>query len=149
MSSYVDAAFTRKHLDQGGTVVNVLPAGQYQEKHLPGSINVPLEEPDFERRVQEAVPDKGTPVIVHCSSMECQASTKAARRLEALGYKDVHDFKAGLQGWEQAGLPFESGQPAPTAPATPTPASSSRPPRPGRDRSSRHEETRGREVPKL
>jgi rhodanese-related sulfurtransferase len=139
MPTYVDAVFTRNHLDQGDPVVNVLSAAQYGERRLPGSINVPLEEPDFERRIQEAVPGKDRPVIVHCSSMECQASTKAARRMEALGYREVHDFKAGLEGWEQAGLPFESGEPARAA---------SRPPRPGRERSSRREEPRGQEVPR-
>jgi rhodanese-related sulfurtransferase len=147
MSTYVDAAFTRKHLDQGDTVVNVLAEDQYRQRHLPGSINVPLDAPDFERRIQEAAPDKGKPVIVHCSSMACQASTKAARRMEALGYREVHDFKAGLEGWEQAGNPFESGdEPKAEAPAQ---GAANRPPRPGRDRSSRHDEPRGQEVPKV
>jgi rhodanese-related sulfurtransferase len=148
MSTYVDAAYTRKHLDQGDAVINVLATDKYQQKHIPGSINVPLEAPEFERRIQDALPDKGKPVIVHCSGMSCQASTQAARRLEALGYRDVRDFKAGLQGWEEAGQAFESGA-QPAAPATGTSPTPSRPPRPGRERSSHREERHSTEVPEL
>ena len=109
MSNYVDAAFTRKRLEDGkAKVINVLAPERFAEKHLPGSVNLPEDSPDFAGQVQRLVPDKSTPVIVHCSSMECQASTKAARRLESLGYKEVYDFKAGLQGWQEAGHPFES-----------------------------------------
>jgi 3-mercaptopyruvate sulfurtransferase SseA len=90
--------------------------------------------------VQREVPDKSTPIIVHCSSMECQSSTKAARRLESLGYKEVYDFKAGLQGWQDAGNGFESAGKAP---------GQERPPRPGRERSVRHEEPQKPEAPPL
>lgn len=147
MSTYVDAGFTRKHLEQGDTVVNVLSAEQYRAKRIPGSVSIPFEAPDFERRAQERLPDKSKPVIVHCSGMDCQASTKAARRLESLGYKQVHDFKAGLAGWEQAGNAFESGEQKAAQPAEAT--TPGRPPRPGRDRASRHEETRARGVQKV
>jgi rhodanese-related sulfurtransferase len=157
MSNYVDANFTKKHLTDGKTkVINVLASDSFAQKHLPGSINVPEDDPEFAAKVQQAVPDKSTPVIVHCSSMDCQASTRAARKLESLGYKEVHDFKAGLQGWEQGGNEFESGAVATPAAATPAATTSAathegaeRPPRPGREQSSRHEETRPQETPKL
>jgi rhodanese-related sulfurtransferase len=151
MANYVDAAFTKKHLQDGRTkVVNVLSAEKFAQKRLPGSINVPEEDPAFLDRVYSAVPDKATPVIVHCSSMDCQASTRAARKLEAHGYKEVYDFKAGLQGWQEAGNPFETGAASPTAsePAA-EPHGAERPPRPGHERSSRREEPRTPEAPPL
>jgi rhodanese-related sulfurtransferase len=158
MANYVDANYTKKHLADARTkVINVLSKDSFGQKHLPGSINVSEEDPDFAVKVQQAVPDKSTPVIVHCSSMECQASTRAARKLEALGYKEVSDFKAGLQGWEEAGNQFESGAETATAPAPAATASATsaahqgaeRPSRPGREESIRHEEPRTVDTPKL
>lgn len=142
MSNHVDAAYTKKHLANGKTkVINVLSKGSFDKKHLPGSVNIPEESPDFAQQVQQMVPDKSTPVIVHCSSMECQASTRAARKLEGAGYTNVVDFKAGLQGWQEAGNEFESGAPS----ATQSPRDE-RSPRPGRERSSQHEESRTTEA---
>ena len=140
MSNYVDAAFTKKHLQDGKTkVINVLARDKYAEKHIPGSINIPEDSPDFVPKVEQFIPDKSTPVIVHCSNMDCQASTKAARKLESLGYKEVYDFKAGLQGWQDAGNEFET-------PGKPTRAE--RPPRPGREKSV-HQEPQTPETPPL
>src|ERR1041385_7852596 len=141
MPTFVDVAYTRRHLAQGDPIVNVLSADQYRQQHIPGSLSVPLEEPGFERRIQQAVPDKARTVIVHCSSMACQASTKAARKLETLGYEKVHDFKAGIEGWIEAGNPTESG----SAPARGPRAG---PPAPGGGKASRREERRGQELPR-
>ncbi len=153
MANYVDANFTKKHLSDGRTkVLNVLSADAYAQKHLPGSISLPEEDPQFSARAQQLLPDKSQPVIVHCSGMGCQASTRAARKLESLGYKEVHDFKAGLEGWEQAGLPFASGATPGGLPgaqeAQHGQAAASRPPRPGRDEASRHEEARTPQAPR-
>ncbi|MEA3136521.1 MAG: hypothetical protein QOC71_802 [Thermoplasmata archaeon] len=153
MSNHVDAAFTQKHLQDGKTkVINVLAKDRYAQGHLPGSINIPEDAPDFADQVRQAVPDLSTPVITHCSSMECQASTKAARKIEALGYKEVYDFKAGLQGWQDAGNAFESGTvatPAQAGSPEAEHAGSERPPRPGREQAARHEEARKPETPPL
>jgi rhodanese-related sulfurtransferase len=138
MTTFVDAAFTREQLSQGTPVVNVLSSDSYRGRHIPGTLNVPLEEPNFDQRIQAAVPDKGKPVVVHCSDTSCEASTKAARRLETLGYTKVFDFKAGLQGWQEAGQEFES--------AKTVAAQAERPPRPGRERASRREEARAPET---
>src|ERR1051326_7150291 len=80
MVDFVDADFVERRR-AGAVVLNVLSPEQYEQAHIPGSINIPNDAPDFNERVRQAIPDKGTPVIVHCSSMECQASTKAARKL--------------------------------------------------------------------
>ncbi|HJQ93970.1 MAG TPA: rhodanese-like domain-containing protein [Candidatus Thermoplasmatota archaeon] len=141
MVNYVDAAFTKKHLQDGRSkVINVLSPEQFAEKRLPGSINVHGELPDFTEQVQRQVPDKSTPIIVHCSSMDCQASTKAARKLETLGYKEVYDFKAGLQGWQEAGNDFETAEGHDRQ---------ARPPRPGRERPLGHEQSKAPETPPL
>jgi rhodanese-related sulfurtransferase len=50
-------------LGQGAQLVEVLPAEEYAEAHLPGAVNIPLKELDRER-VREL--DRQRPVIVYC-----------------------------------------------------------------------------------
>jgi rhodanese-related sulfurtransferase len=88
-------------------VVEVLPEANYRKFHLPGAINVPLRD-DFDERIQQAIPEKTQPVVVYCQSTECDASPKAAKRMDELGYQEVYDYEPGKADWEAAGLPIES-----------------------------------------
>lgn len=88
-------------------LIEVLPPEQYKEFHLPGAINIPLGD-DFDKRIQQAVPDKSGHVVVYCLDAECQASPKAARRMEELGYQQVYDYEAGKEDWKAAGLPIDT-----------------------------------------
>jgi len=117
MVNFVDANYVQRRLGDGAVVLNVLSEEQYEERHIPGSINVPNDAPDFNDRVLQAVPQKDTPVIVHCSSMQCPASTQAARKLKSLGYTEVYDYKAGIEDWVGADRATETGpssRPQPT-----------------------------------
>jgi len=48
---------------EGAQLVEVLPAHEYEEEHLPGSINIPLKE-----LTRQAVArlDRARPIIVYC-----------------------------------------------------------------------------------
>jgi len=46
-------------------------------------------------------------VVVYCANAECDASPKAAERLEEAGFTDVVDYQGGTQSWEEAGLAIE------------------------------------------
>jgi len=89
------------------TLVEVLGEDYYRKFHLPGAINVPLGD-DFDERIESAVPDKSRPVVVYCQNKDCDASPKAAERLDKLGYEEVYDYEAGKDDWREAGLPVES-----------------------------------------
>lgn len=88
-------------------LVEVLAPKYYHKFHLPGAINVPLDE-DFDQQIQKAVPEKSRPVVVYCMDAKCQASPKAARRMDELGYRHVFDYEAGKVDWREAGLPLET-----------------------------------------
>lgn len=88
-------------------VIEVLGEEYFEKFHLPGAKNVPLGE-TFDERIQETVPDKSQPVVVYCLDEECEASPKAARRMEELGYQKVFDYDAGKMEWKEAGFPVES-----------------------------------------
>lgn len=62
MPRQIDRESVRRLAAQGAQLVEVLPAGEYAEDHLPGAINLPL------RRLQQAttVLDRHRPVVVYC-----------------------------------------------------------------------------------
>jgi rhodanese-related sulfurtransferase len=91
----------------GALVINVLSAEAHAEKHIEGSINVPLvkDEDTFIRMVEEHV-DRYHPVITYCSGSKCSAAIKAGNLLRARGFK-AEDYPGGLEDWAQAGLALE------------------------------------------
>ena len=95
---------------KGFLFLNVLDRETFAAGHAAGSRNVPLDGPDFEGRVAQLAGGKARPVVVYCAGPTCDASTRAARRLEAVGFTNVHDFKGGLQEWREAGGSVESAE---------------------------------------
>jgi rhodanese-related sulfurtransferase len=59
----VDREQVRRLMAQGAQVVDVLPAREYGEDHLPGAINLPLRQIEAEA---SRVLDPSRPVIVYC-----------------------------------------------------------------------------------
>ncbi|MHA6631902.1 rhodanese-like domain-containing protein [Pseudonocardia sichuanensis] len=53
----------RRLLGDDAQMVEVLPAGEYDEMHLPGSVNIPLKTLDA---ATTADLDRNRPVIVYC-----------------------------------------------------------------------------------
>ena len=96
-------------LDRGDkvTLVEALPAKYYEDKHLPGAINMPHDEVDS--LASRLLPDKAAEIVVYCASAPCQNSAIAARRLAEIGYTNVRDYHEGKADWIEAGLPVERG----------------------------------------
>jgi len=90
-------------------LVEVLGSATFAEFHLPSAINVPVDD-TFETGIQKAVPDKNKTVVVYCRDIECHASAKATRRMEALGYTNLLEYHNGKDGWKAAGLSVETGR---------------------------------------
>lgn len=97
-----------KQRDEDFTLVNVLPQDQFDAEHIPGSQNAPVGRDDFEETVRRL--SAGRPVVVYCSSEDCDASPTAARKLEQAGFSPVYDYEAGMRGWKAASLPVESSR---------------------------------------
>ena len=53
----------RRLLDEGAQLVEVLPAEEFDEEHLPGAINIPLRRVDEQARKRL---DPSRPVVVYC-----------------------------------------------------------------------------------
>ncbi len=63
MPVQIDRERVRRLISEGAQLVEVLPAAEYEEEHLPGAINIPLKElgPETAARLR---PDR--PVVVYC-----------------------------------------------------------------------------------
>ena len=53
----------RRMVEDGAQLVEVLPAEEYEAEHLPGAINIPLQQLDHQTT---AVLQQDQPVIVYC-----------------------------------------------------------------------------------
>jgi phage shock protein E len=85
----VDASQARKLVDGGARLVDVRTPAEFAAGHIPGAVNIPLQE--LEQRLGEFEP-KHAPIVVYCRSGN--RSSSAARTLKAAGYAAVHDLGA-------------------------------------------------------
>jgi rhodanese-related sulfurtransferase len=63
MTVSVDRDGVGRLLAEGAELVEVLPADEYEDEHLPGAVNIPLKEL-AERAPREL--DRAQPVVVYC-----------------------------------------------------------------------------------
>ncbi len=80
--------------------VDIREIEEWQEGHLPGAIHVPRG--NLESRIEAAVPDKTTPVIVYCAAGH--RSAFGAKTLGELGYGAVYSLAGGFTDWKRNGL---------------------------------------------
>lgn len=115
-------------VDEGYTYVDVRSEPEFVAGHPEGSVNVPLlhmgqggmtPNPDFMKVMTASFPDKDAKLVVGCRSGG--RSLQAAEMLQAAGYTNVIDQRAGFegargpfgnvteQGWSPKDLPVEQG----------------------------------------
>lgn len=97
----VDAAEARRMQEAGAVILDVREAAEWRGGHIPGARHVPLAQ--VESRLEEIPRDR--PVVLHCALGS--RSALAAKRLQALGFENVHDMAGGMRAWKQADLPVE------------------------------------------
>lgn len=65
----------------------------------------------LEFRVQQAIPDPNTAIIVYCASN--RRSPLAAKTLQDMGYTNVRNYAEGFSAWRDQGLPIRVPDKAP------------------------------------
>ena len=78
------SAEAHKLVDEASALVDVRSPGEFSEGHIPGAVNIPVDE--VERRAGEIGADS-RPVVVYCRSGA--RSARAAATLQRLGFKQV------------------------------------------------------------
>ena len=91
--------------EPGFRLVEALPPQYYAEAHIPGALNIPLD--DIEVLAPQLLPNKAAPVVTYCASGACENSALAREHLVRLGYRNVREYHEGKKDWIEAGLPVE------------------------------------------
>lgn len=82
----------RAWLAKGAQVIDVRTPGEYQSRHVPGAVNVPLDH--LTDQMARYAPGKDQPVLLYCLSGG--RSAVAQSRLKRMGYQ--HVFNLGSYG---------------------------------------------------
>jgi adenylyltransferase/sulfurtransferase len=86
----------------GSVVLDVREREEVRQGFLPGAVSIPRG--FLEMRVEEAVPDKSTPIVAYCAGGT--RSLLAGRILKELGYTNVVSMRGGYNAWKNQGLPI-------------------------------------------
>ncbi len=84
-------------------VVDARWSESYAAEHIPGAINLFVRSIDAQTTAHLR---RDAEYVVYCWNESCSASTRAAERLEALGFT-AHELHGGLQKWKSEGFPTE------------------------------------------
>jgi molybdopterin/thiamine biosynthesis adenylyltransferase/rhodanese-related sulfurtransferase len=83
----------------GAVWVDIRELDEWQEGHIPGAVYVPRGH--LESRIEAAVPDRETQVVLYCAAGN--RSAFAAKTLEEMGYTSVHSLSGGFTDWKRNG----------------------------------------------
>lgn len=84
-------------------VIDVNEADNYAFAHVPGARLMA-----YDAIAADALPaDRSDTLVFYCWSPECPAAGMAAETAVHLGYSEVYCMRAGITGWQDAGLPTE------------------------------------------
>ncbi len=88
------------------TVLDVRPVEEYAAGHVPGAVNIPLQE--LEERLEELTNQQGEnrEVVAYCRGPHCVLAFDAVARLRDKGMK-ARRLEDGYPEWQVAGLPIE------------------------------------------
>lgn len=97
-------------LEKKRLVIDARQGDFYDMGHLPGAVSYPLVEYDQYIRQFTRIIDRAQPLLIYCSSPECEDSHNLAKRLIDLKYVDVKVFSGGFQVWEEEGYRVETDE---------------------------------------
>lgn len=84
-------AYERLQKEPDAIIIDVRRVDEYQSGHIPGAINIPLDELESAQ-----LPDKEETIYLYCRTGN--RSGKAAKILADMGYEHIVDF-GGIQSW--------------------------------------------------
>ena len=90
----MDEAITMMEEGSGYIILDVRTPGEFEEKHIPGAINIANETIGTDEIPE--LPDKDQLILVYCRSGN--RSKQASEKLVALGYTNIVEF-GGINDW--------------------------------------------------
>ena len=92
----MDEAITMMEEGSGYIILDVRTPGEFEEKHIPGAINVANETIGTDEIPE--LPDKDQLILVYCRSGN--RSKQASEKLVVLGYTNIVEF-GGINDWPE------------------------------------------------
>ncbi len=86
-------------------LVDVRTPEEYAAGHLKNAVNIDYNGDDFVGKIGKL--DKGKPVLVYCLSGG--RSSKAASKMEDMGFAEVYNMEGGMMKWNGADKPVDKG----------------------------------------
>jgi rhodanese-related sulfurtransferase len=105
----IPASEAKERLERGALVLDARGWEFYKMGHIPGSLNLPME--DFENAFRKLEPKlRGSyDIVVYCAGYGCEASHIVTRQLKEKGVHAVI-LNEGWPAWEDAGYPTREGE---------------------------------------
>jgi rhodanese-related sulfurtransferase len=108
----VELADVKAAIAAGDSLLAVLDArapDAYAEGHLPGALNLSVENLDEAYKPLKDTLAKMNRIIVYCDGGDCELSHDLAEALKSLGHKRVQLFAGGVAAWTGAGEKLKEG----------------------------------------
>jgi molybdopterin/thiamine biosynthesis adenylyltransferase/rhodanese-related sulfurtransferase len=88
----------------GYRIIDVREELEWNDGHIPDATLIPLA--DVVERIADVVPDKRTPLLVHCAVGA--RSARAVARMQALGYSNAVSMRGSTLEWRRLGGAWEA-----------------------------------------
>ncbi|MDS1142280.1 metalloregulator ArsR/SmtB family transcription factor [Pusillimonas sp. SM2304] len=89
--------------DGAVTLVDVRPEHEYADGHLPGALNIPLDQ--LEKHLSRLSMNRE--IVAYCRGPHCVLSKEAVSLLQSKGFR-ARRLKKGFPGWKAAGYKIET-----------------------------------------
>ncbi len=95
--------FVARH--EAAVILDVRTPVEYEMSHIPGAVNVNVQDESFQDMVVALDPNKT--YIVHCTKNPAGGrSSRALETLQSLGFKHLYSLEGGYVAWKDAELPL-------------------------------------------
>jgi len=95
--------FVIQHED--AVILDVRTRTEFEDSHIAGSVNVPVQDEAFEDMLAKLDPNKK--YIVHCTANHYVGRTNSAlKSMQKLGFEHLYSLKGGYDAWKDAELPL-------------------------------------------
>jgi len=92
---------------KSAVIIDANSPASYQAGHVPGALSFAA----IKANLAASLPaDKSTLIIAYCGNPHCPAYLQAAKAAQKLGYTNIKHMADGIDGWNAAKLPTDSGK---------------------------------------
>ena len=85
-------------------LIDVMTENSYNYEHIKGAISIPMEDIDKTAKYKLRKDDF---IIIYSKDKNCNRSENSARKLESMGFGNIHIYQDGLEDYKKNYLPLE------------------------------------------